>query len=329
MTGCARVLCQRPREPERLLSRQGDILNGCPLGVCSCLRAGKRRWPRLWPARACCRTPERTSAGALVGFRYLGNHQWSRIPGCRSDQIQEVQSVKQTVPRLIALVRRLFGVLLLGCPSANAASIVNGGFESDFSVTPNWSVTLADSGTLQRVTTWTALMDSRTISPKEGQYFLLIKSDETSPTDTILWQDVTLQAGTVVSGWMAIDAYLNSFSYADNDYAEVQILSGSLTLFSKSLTVSQLNSDRSLINWQAWSWTVPADGTYTIRLAARDDTTKSGAMTWWGLFDGITVTAAPVPEPPFVGTALSGALAAWSVLAVRTWRKKRRDFRAF
>lgn len=242
--------------------------------------------------------------------------------------MEEVQSVERADTRIITLVTLLVGLLFSEYSSANAGIIINGGFESDFSVTPNWNVTLADSGALQRVTTWTALMESRTIGPKEGQYFLLIKSDETAPTDTILWQDVTLEAGSVVSGWMAIDAYLGSFSYADNDYAEVEILMGHSLLFSKSLTVGQLNSDRSLINWQYWSWTVPADGTYTIRLAARDDTTRAGAMTWWGLFDGITVTAAPVPEPSVLTTGLSGGLAAWTLLAVRTRRKKWRDFRA-
>jgi len=68
-----------------------------------------------------------------------------------------------------------------------AGIIYNGGFENDFSVTPNWSVSLADSGTLQRVTSWTALADAtKTIYPKEGAHFLLIKSDEYAPTDTIL-----------------------------------------------------------------------------------------------------------------------------------------------
>jgi|GEM_PF-2344715 len=189
-----------------------------------------------------------------------------------------------------------------------AGIIYNGGFESDFSVTPNWSVSLADSGTLQRVTSWTALADpTKTILPKEGNYLLIIKSDEVPPTDTILTQNVVLSLGDIVSGWMAIDAYLSSYTYADSDYAAVRILQNSTVLFSKTLTVDQLKNDLSLLNWQFWSWTAPAAGTYTLELRAMDDTTETGLMTWWGLFDGITITASVVPEPS-VGVALISGL---------------------
>jgi len=204
-----------------------------------------------------------------------------------------------------------------------AGIIYNGGFESDFSVTPNWSVSLADSGTLQRVTSWTALADpTKTILPKEGNYLLMIKSDEVPPTDTILTQNVVLSLGDIVSGWMAIDAYLSSYTYADSDYAEVRILQNSTVLFSKTLTVDQLKNDLSLLNWQFWSWTAPAAGTYTLELRAMDDTTETGLMTWWGLFDGIAVTASVVPEPS-VGVALvSGLVMAMALGRLRHARNR-------
>lgn len=189
-----------------------------------------------------------------------------------------------------------------------AGIIYNGGFENDFSVTPNWVVSEAGNGTLQRVASWTALADpTKTILPKEGNYLLMIKSDEVPPTDTILTQNVVLSLGDIVSGWMAIDAYLSSYTYADSDYAEVRILQNSTVLFSKTLTVDQLKNDLSLLNWQFWSWTAPAAGTYTLELRAMDDTTETGLMTWWGLFDGITITASVVPEPS-VGVALISGL---------------------
>ncbi|MBC7352803.1 MAG: hypothetical protein H5U08_10620 [Thermogutta sp.] len=199
-----------------------------------------------------------------------------------------------------------------------AGIIYNGGFENDFSVMPNWSVSLAGSGTLQRVASWTALADAtQTIYPKEGAYFLLIKSDEDAPTDTILRQSVALSAGEIVSGWMAIDAYLKSYTYADSDYAQIRIFQDSTILFSKTLTVDQLDGDRSLLNWQFWSWTAPATGTYTIELRAMDDTTKYGAMTWWGLFDGIAVTAAVVPEPSVGAALISGLVMAMALGRLR------------
>ncbi|WP_347246056.1 hypothetical protein, partial [Thermogutta sp.] len=138
-------------------------------------------------------------------------------------------------------VRRTYSLYLLlvffgaafACQYASGGIIYNGGFESDFSVIPNWSVSLADNGTLQRVTSWQSLADStKTVSPKEGMYFLLIKSDESPPTDTILWQHVTLSVGDVISGWIAIDANLSVYQYAYSDYAQVRILQNTNELFS-------------------------------------------------------------------------------------------------
>jgi len=121
---------------------------------------------------------------------------------------------------------------------------------------------------------------------------------------------------------MAIDAYLGSYQWADSDYAEVRILQNSTVLFSKTLTVDQLKNDLSLLNWQFWSWTAPATGTYTIELRAMDDTTKTGLMTWWGLFDGIAVTASVVPEPS-VGVALvSGLVMAMALGRLRHARNR-------
>lgn len=202
--------------------------------------------------------------------------------------------------------------------------IYNGGFEGGFSSSPNWSVSEAGTGTLQGVISASKLAASGTWGPKEGSYFLMIKSVEPN-VNTILFQEITLQAGETVSGWMAIDAYLKSFDYADNDYVEVCILAESTPLFVKTFTVTDLKEGRVSLDWQYWSWTAPATSGYKIELRAMDDTSKYGAMTWWGLFDGIAVTSSLVPEPGLLPLLSTGLVSVSMLNCLKRWRDRRRD----
>ncbi|MGQ9563269.1 MAG: PEP-CTERM sorting domain-containing protein [Thermogutta sp.] len=202
--------------------------------------------------------------------------------------------------------------------------IYNGGFEDNFFSSPNWSASEAYSGALQRLTSASKLAAGGTWYPKEGSYFLMIKSAEENK-HTILSQEITLRAGETVSGWMAIDAYLNSYDYADNDYVEFCILADSTPVFTKTLTVTDLKGGLVSLDWQYWSWTAPKDGSYKIELRAMDDTSKVGAMAWWGLFDGIAVTSSPVPEPGLLPLLTTGVVGVSVLNRFKRWRDSRRD----
>jgi hypothetical protein len=176
-------------------------------------------------------------------------------------------------------------VITLGVTKGADAGVTNLGFETGD--TTGWTLVVPYGGSAKVVTSHQG--NSSTYSPRDGNYFLELKTDGPGSYTTAS-QTVTLNAGDKLSGWAAFNAqdYLPF-----NDDASVQIYEPSGVLIA-----TPWYSDVAIVGnygdgpWDSWSWTAPADGAYTLRYCvanAGDNVVDSCA-----LFDADTT-------PPEIG----------------------------
>ena len=188
--------------------------------------------------------------------------------------------------------RLLFFVLaiIVFGSTPSLATLINGSFESGLS---GWDVTEDRPNPSNEATS--------VLSPSfavDGNYFLSLQAAN-NPEDPAngyisVSQDLALHTGDTVSGYSAFRT-IDIFP-ADYDMGWVSI--GSDTVW--SLDISEvydkyggIDEGESQSDWEFWSWTAPADGTYRLSLNQRGDDQQAS----WSYYDNIQVHRSPIPEP--------------------------------
>ncbi|MGC3959054.1 MAG: PEP-CTERM sorting domain-containing protein [Verrucomicrobiota bacterium] len=134
--------------------------------------------------------------------------------------------------------------------------------------------------------------------------------------DISLHQELSLTAGTILSGW-------SFFFNGDNqtqDSAWVKILDeAGETIATPWLEKSgcapgnnpATTAYRSASPWTPWSWQTPANGSYTLSFGMT--TADDNNFASYGFFDGFLVTppTLPVPEPTTLTLVVLGAAGLW------------------
>lgn len=166
----------------------------------------------------------------------------------------------------------------------------NPGFETgDFT---GWVV--ADPALADIVTEW--VTENGGIYSPCGAYMAVLWGGAGDWPST-LEQRMDLLAGDVLEGWAAFDA-ADYLPY--NDYAYVSVLNGANeVLWEKSVSdVGDLGDSIP----EAWSWTAPAAGTYTLKYGVVNSGDRINPS--YGLFDVGGLNYEPTPEPATCGLLL-------------------------
>ncbi|MES2919378.1 MAG: hypothetical protein V4729_12275 [Pseudomonadota bacterium] len=145
---------------------------------------------------------------------------------------------------------------------STSAFAINEGFETGD--TTGYNLTVPAGASAQVVTSFD------TYSPAHDKYFLLLKTDGPGSYTTAR-QQYKLKAGDRLRGNAALASRDTGGTYNDN--AQVRIRYGTLTIatpFSASAATVGANTNGP---WTPWSFTAPADGTYTVefRIANQGD----------------------------------------------------------
>jgi len=158
-----------------------------------------------------------------------------------------------------------------------AGHITNPSFETED--TSGWDETIPGGASISVVSSYDEPDGpKRSYSPVHGDWFALLKTDGAG-SHTTLSQDVSLEAGDVLSGWAAFDA---NEVVPYNDAAAVRILDSSDGLVATpwSASVSTVG-DYGSTPWQSWKWTATAADTYTLEyrvVNSGDSSNDSHAM---------------------------------------------------
>lgn len=175
----------------------------------------------------------------------------------------------------IRIMLLFLSTFILLCSLANA-ELINGGFEDGLN---GW---ILNSGIGNAVTGYSST--SLSLLPQEGSYFLQLEHSNMFPGD--LTQSVTLNAGDVVSGWLASEVAGTSIAWISVEYDSS----------SERIWASSTGST----TWTYWNWMAPETNTYTLRLYALA-TGIPPAPIYSNLFvDNISVASVPIPEPASV-----------------------------
>ncbi|RLC36509.1 hypothetical protein DRH29_04410 [candidate division Kazan bacterium] len=169
-------------------------------------------------------------------------------------------------------------------PRPSSGGLTNGGFENgNFA---GWEVLypeLAEVATSYQSYTGSEDNDCGTLGsvyePKEGDYFAVLHAGAGEGVYTLIRQTVNLHAGQKLAGWAAFDA--KDYLPYDDDSAVVIVSGGPLATPWQKAVHDVGNCGET--PWQYWSWTAPADGTYTLELKVRN--VEDNALPSSALFD--------------------------------------------
>ena len=122
-------------------------------------------------------------------------------------------------------------------------------------------------------------------------------------------QNFTINSGEIISG---LASFYNGDSQPD-DSAWVRILDqdgqtlATLWEASSGAVMTTLATAPAAPDWMAWQWTAVLSGSYTLQLGM----TTSGAnnVASFGFFDGVAISAQPIPEPSALVLGLLGGCA--------------------
>ncbi len=215
------------------------------------------------------------------------------------------------------------GLALLAAPGMLCAAVRNGSFESwtlrgwDFQTDTGTSPTepfTRPAGLARTMNSWgDAYGVSPEITAADGGRFLALntRANANFPgNDTynfFVSQTLTLNPGEMLSG---LAAFYNGDSQA-NDSAWVRVLDSeghlvaSLWEATPDPTMNLLTLTTATPVWTPWQWGTSTPGSFTLQLGM----TTSGANNEasYGFFDGITITAQPVPEPSAMTLGILGS----------------------
>jgi hypothetical protein len=167
------------------------------------------------------------------------------------------------------------------------ADIGNGGFENDLN---GWNLI---TGIASAVEAYSSSDTPLSLSPLEGSYFLELESGGLlSEGFGNLQQDVELNTGDVISGWLAFEIAGTSSARIGMEY------SGS----SETVWEASTGND----SWTYWSWIAPETNTYTLRFSAAATGIPYVPIYSRLFVDDITVDSASIPEPTTILLLLPG-----------------------
>lgn len=131
----------------------------------------------------------------------------------------------------------------------------------------------------------------------------------TGSYDFSVSQSFSLNAGDVVSG---LASFYNGDS-APNDQAWVRILDQNgqalATLWSAAsgAAMTTLSLAPAVSDWTVWQWAAVAPGDYTLQLGMTTSGANNNAS--FAFFDGVAITAQPIPEPSVMVLGMLGGCA--------------------
>jgi hypothetical protein len=209
-------------------------------------------------------------------------------------------SMRTTVCMLVA-------TLLLVCAASSHASTnpyANPSFETGDLTT--WD-TISKGGSEVVVTTWPGA--STTYNPKVGEFFLVVGGGGDDNPE-VVFHAVHLDAGDVLSGWAAFDAWDEGGEY--DDLAAVKIYDANNPNNDKGLAtpwMANVSSTGSGVSgpWTQWSWTATATGDYFLAYGAANE--GDNKLASYGLFDNEFTINGPsrvTPEPGTMALLLMG-----------------------
>jgi hypothetical protein len=174
----------------------------------------------------------------------------------------------------------LAAALSVAAISAPALAVVNAGFETgDLS---GWTAV----GGASAVTSHSAGNSSNTWAPVEGNFFARLTAGLGTGVYSTLTQTFSLAANQTISGYVGYQAE-DYQPFTDDAFLTI----GSTVLFTAStFTVGDFGSS----GWQAWSFTAPTAGSYTLQLGVRN--TSDNVNTPSAMLDGVSTAVVPEPQ---------------------------------
>lgn len=209
----------------------------------------------------------------------------------------------------------LAGALALAATGAQAATLVNGGFEAGD--TSGWTAT---PGYVEVVTeTDDAIVDpmfgGEHFTPVEGAYFAKLTAGADLGVYTVLSQVIDLATASKISGSAAFLAF-DYLPYDDDAFVRIVSATTNDVVFQSSVTVV---GDYGHTTWTSFTSTTLVAGTYLIEAGVRDNVDFGGSSQL--LLDGFKVAAVGdpggVPEPATWTMMIAGFMGVGAVLRTR------------
>ncbi len=185
---------------------------------------------------------------------------------CDGSAVGDVAQTDQLVADLTAYAEQWRNNANFKCSDLAPNQLINGGFETGD--TTGWTVTgqsdvvgayFADKGLVE--------YEGPTYGPVEGTKFLVLTAGLGTDVYTIASQQVAMLAGQKLEGWAAFDA--KDYTPFNDDAAVDIVISGPPLATPWSADIATVGDYGESV-WTHWSWTAPADETYTLELKVRN-----------------------------------------------------------